>query len=130
MGYKINYREKYKHLFGPPINYGSDCTITDQITSMLDHFNTLTNHKFYADNRILIPGKNGYLPRTGIIIEHNGKNEDFEQDFKQYLPRIEQLAKKLEKYSAIYECSFKTEFCNIDNWVDFEGNKTGYNLSL
>ena len=125
----LNYREKYKHLFRPKKDYVTVCTIRDEIETMLNHFNRLTN-KFYADNRILIEGVNGYLPRHGIIIEHQGKEEEFENDFNTYLPRIEQLADKLDKRTNLYEGSFKDEFCNIDRWVEFMGTKVAYNLSL
>lgn len=125
-----DYRIKYKHLFKPKRNYTTICTIKDEIREMLQHFNKLVDNRFYADDRILIEGSDGYLPRHGIIIEYQGKEKDFEKDFEKYLPRIQQLANKLEARTSVYECSFETEFCNKSHWVEFEGNKVAYNLSF
>ena len=125
-----DYRIKYKHLFKPKRNYTTVCTVKDEIREMLEHFNKLVDHRFYADNRILIEGSDGYLPRHGIIIEYSGKDENFDEDFEKYLPRIEQLADKLDSRTSLYEGKFRQEFCNKEAWVEFEGNKVAYNLSL
>lgn len=124
-----DYRIKYKHLFRKT-NLRTVSTIKDEIAIVLKHFNEIVDQKFYADNRILIPGTPNTLPRHGIIIEYQGKEEDFDNDFGQYLPRLEQLADKLGSMTSIYERPFKTEFCEKESWVDYNNTKVAYNLSM
>ena len=126
-----DYRIKYKHLFKERSTKGSVMsTLKDEIDAMLSKFNTTVDNKFYAENRVLIPGDINVLPKHGIIIEHQGKNEDFEKDFNKYKEQIEKLAKKLDNRTTIYEYSFKTEFSDRDKWLIYEGHYVAYNLSL
>lgn len=126
-----DYKIKYKHLFKERKPFRSTMsTIKDEIDSILKEFNQKVEPVFYAENKILIPGQGGNLPRHGIIIEHQGKNEDFERDFNNYIEHIEELARKLDSKTSIYEYSFKTEFTQKDKWVLYEGDYVAYNLSM
>lgn len=126
-----DYRTKYKHLFRDRTPTRSLMnSLTDDMNKVIKEFNSSTNHIFYAENRILIPGENGEFPRHGVIIEHHGSKEDFDTDFSNYIKQIETLAKKLDSITTIYEYSFKTEFCKKDRWVEYEGHYVAYNLSL
>ena len=126
-----DYRIKYKHLFKDrsPVN-SLMSTLKDEIAQIIKEFNSIVDSRFYAEDRILIPSKDGYLPRHGVIVEHQGKNGDFERDFSNYKEQISQLAKKLDNKTSIYEYSFKTEFTEISRWVQYEGHYVAYNLSM
>lgn len=126
-----DYRIKYKHLFRDKVPVRNMMTsLKDEIAAILKEFNSSVDTRFYAEDRILIPGSEGYLPRPGIIIEHQGKNEDFERDFSNYIEQIEKLAKKLDNKTSIYEYSFKIEFTQKERWTIYEGHYVAYNLSM
>ena len=127
----LDYKIKYKHLF-KKTKYSNKTIggVKDEINEALDHFNKLVEGKFYAIDKILIPGKNGYLPRHGIVLEYCGPNKDFDKDFDFCIERIKQLANKLQSITSLYECPFKNEFCNKDSWIEYEGNLIAYNLSI
>lgn len=101
------------------------------LQNYIEEFNAKTRGYFVAENRILIPAKDSYsLDRAGIIIEHDRDEETFEEDFNKYQADIENFANKLDKRTTIYEYSFYSEFCKIDNWITHEGKKVAYNLNL
>ena len=126
-----DYRIKYKHLFRDKAPIRNMMTsLKDEIAAILKEFNSSVDTRFHAEDRILIPGSEGYLPRPGIIIEHQGKNEDFERDFSNYIEQIEKLAKKLDNKTSIYEYSFKIEFTQKERWTIYEGHYVAYNLSM
>lgn len=126
-----DYKIKYKHLFKDKAPVRNMMTsLKDEIAVILKEFNSSVDTRFYAEDRMLIPGSEGYLPRLGIIVEHQGKNEDFDRDFSNYIEQIKKLAKKLDNKTSIYEYSFKVEFTQKERWIIYEGHYVAYNLLM
>ena len=125
-----DYKIKYKHLFRTKAPYISTDSLEYKTSLVIKEFNKENDSLFFAEDRVLIPGDEDNFSRKGIILEHRGDKEDFEKDFSNHLKQIEKLAKKLDSITCIYEYSFKTEFCQIDRWVEYEGHYVAYNLLM
>ena len=79
------------------------------IKSILDEFNS-SQDLFRVEYRVLLPSSNQYeLDRRGIIIEHYGKLDNFENDFENCFKEIDRMSHKLDKRSSLFEYSFRTE---------------------
>lgn len=97
---------------------------------IIDEFNSSVSNSFIAESKILIPATESTMARRGIIVEHQGKPEEFEEHFKQYKAELKDFAHKLDKRSSLYEYPFKNEFLEISKWELYEGKYLNYNYEL
>lgn len=102
-----------------------------EMQNIMDEFNKSAKGVFHVESRVLIEAEGPRdLPTKGLIIEHIGNSDKFEEHFEQYLENIRKLAHKLDKRTRLYQYPFINEFACIDKWVDYNGTKVAYNYSL